>query len=139
MLKQPKPHWGGARQGAGRKPQTENSVRVSIFISEAERDTHKLLGGTRWIQDQIKKFQEGAMKSTIDTSKLTEEEQDLFVEGWKDAGGYVGDLDTDCPWCCPWDWGNPELEVTGTDIKDWGRQHWEACREEIECNLKQEA
>lgn len=39
----------------------------------------------------------------------------------------------------PWYWGSNTIEVTGTDIKDWGRQFWGACREEIECNLKQEA
>ena len=81
------------------------------------------------------------MTTTIDTTKFTEEERDLFIEGWKDAGGYVGDLEAgvDCPWCMPWYWGSNTIEVTGTDIKDWGRQFWEECREEIEGNLKKEA
>lgn len=39
----------------------------------------------------------------------------------------------------PWYCGNVEIEVTGTDIKDWGRQYWEACKEEVEALLKEEA
>ena len=81
------------------------------------------------------------MTTTIDTTKFTEKEQDIFIEGWKHAGGYVGDLEAgvECPWCMPWYSGNVEIEVTGTDIKDWGRQYWEACKEEVEALLKEEA
>lgn len=27
-----------------------------------------------------------------------------FVDGWTDAGGWTGDVGTDCPWCAPWTW-----------------------------------
>ena len=130
--------WGGARPGAGRKPREEKTVRVSAFLTEAERDMFKLLGGAKWIQSQIKQFEAGEMTCKIDTTKFTEEQRDLFMQGWKSAGGYTGDLDTGCPWCCPWYCGNCEIEVSGADVKDWGRQHWEACREEIEDYLKEE-
>lgn len=130
---------GGAREGAGRK--TEGRKYYKIRLSEAEYRMIALMGGSKWIQDHIRSIGEKAMTTTIDTTKFTDEERDLFIEGWKDAGGYVGDLEAgvDCPWCMPWYWGSNTIEVTGTDIKDWGRQFWEACREEIECNLKQEA
>lgn len=100
-----------------------------------------LMGGSKWIQDHIKSIGEKAMTTTIDTTKFTDEERDLFIEGWKDAGGYVGDLEegVDCPWCMPWYCGNVEIEVTGTDIKEWGRQYWQSCKEEVEALLKEEA
>lgn len=129
---------GGAREGAGRR--SEGRKYYKIRLSEAEYRMIALMGGSKWIQDHIKQIEEKAMTTTIDTTKFTEEERDLFIEGWKDAGGYVGDLEAgvDCPWCMPWYWCET-IEVTGTDIKDWGRQHWEECREEIEGNLKKEA
>ena len=81
------------------------------------------------------------MTTTIDTTKFAEEERDLFIEGWKDAGGYVGDLEAgvDCPWCMPWFSGNGLIEVTGTEIRDWGRQYWETYKDEVEALLKEEA
>lgn len=128
---------GGAREGAGRR--SEGRKYYKIRLSEAEYRMIALMGGSKWIQDHIKQIEEKAMTTTIDTTKFTEEEQDLFIEGWKDAGGYVGDLEAgvDCPWCCPWDWCET-IKVTGTDIKDWGRQHWEDCREEVERLLKED-
>lgn len=130
---------GGAREGAGRR--SEGRKYYKIRLSEAEYRMIALMGGSKWIQDHIKQIEDKKMTTTIDTTKFTEEERDLFIEGWEDAGGYVGDLEAgvDCPWCMPWYWGSNTIEVTGTDIKDWGRQFWGACREEIECNLKQEA
>ena len=129
---------GGAREGAGRK--TEGRKYYKVRLSEAEYRLIALMGGSKWIQDQIKKIGGKAMATTIDTTKFTEEEKALFLEGWEQAGGYVGDLEAgvDCPWCCPWEWGSTDIEVTGTDIKDWGRQHWEDCREEVERLLKEE-
>lgn len=140
MITRSKPKWGGARQGAGRKRISQKTVKVTISIPEDMRLVLKKLGGTKWIQDQIQRIEDRQMAAKIDTTKFDEEEQDLFIEGWKDAGGYVGDLEAgvDCPWCCPWDWCET-IEVTGTDIKGWGRQFWEECREEIEGHLKKEA
>lgn len=130
---------GGAREGAGRR--SEGRKYYKIRLSEAEYRMIALMGGSRWIQDHIKQIEEKAMTTTIDTTKFTEEEQNLFIEGWKHAGGYVGDLEAgvESPWCMPWYCRNVEIEVTGTDIKDWGRQYWEACKEEVEALLKEEA
>lgn len=50
--------------------------------------------------------------TTLNLATLTEEQKDAFVEGWENAGGFMGDLDTPNPWCCPWDW-NDEIEVEG--------------------------
>lgn len=130
---------GGAREGAGRR--SEGRKYYKIRLSESEYRMIALMGGSKWIQDHIKQIEDKKMTTTIDTTKFTEEEQDLFIEGWKHAGGYVGDLEAgvDCPWCMPWYCGNGEIEVTGTDIKDWGRQYWKACKEEVEALLKEEA
>lgn len=130
---------GGAREGAGRR--SEGRKYYKIRLSEAEYRMIALMGGSKWIQDHIKSIGEKAMTTTIDTTKFADEERDLFIEGWKDAGGYVGDLEegVDCPWCMPWYCGNVEIEVTGTDIKEWGRQYWQSCKEEVEALLKEEA
>lgn len=41
----------------------------------------------------------------ISTSLFTSERaRAAFVDGWTDAGGYLGDTCTDCPWCAPWTW-----------------------------------
>lgn len=128
---------GGAREGAGRRP--EGRKYYKIRLSEAEYRMIALMGGSKWIQDHIKQIEEKAMTTTIDTTKFTKEEQGLFIEGWKDAGGYMADAESPAPWCCPWCAGNGEIKVTGTDIKDWGRQYWEACKEEVEALLKEEA
>lgn len=34
----------------------------------------------------------------------SDEKRAAFVEGWKEAGGYMGDAATDSPWCAPWTW-----------------------------------
>lgn len=129
---------GGAREGAGRR--SEGRKYYKIRLSESEYRMIALMGGSKWIQDHIKQIEEKTMTTTIDTTKFTEEERDLFIEGWKDAGGYVEDLEAgvDRPWCMPWYWCET-IEVTGTDIKDWGAQWWEQCKDEVEALLKEEA
>ena len=126
---------GGAREGAGRR--SEGRKYYKIRLSEAEYRMIALMGGSKWIQDHIKQIEEKAMTTTIDTTKFTEEEQSQFIEGWKAAGGYIGDLEAGCPWCMPWYWCET-IEVTGTDIKDWGAQWWEQCKDEVERLLKED-
>lgn len=48
--------------------------------------------------------------TTLNLATLTEEQKDAFVEGWENAGGFMGDLETPNPWCCPWDWTD-EIEA----------------------------
>lgn len=39
----------------------------------------------------------------IDVSCYSEGQQQRFIDGWKSAGGYTGDIeDSPAPWACPW-------------------------------------
>ena len=80
------------------------------------------------------------MTTTIDTTRFTEEEQDAFIEGWEEAGGVTDDAggENTCPWCCPCTYGET-IEVTGSDVKDWGRQYWLQCKPEVEAALAEDA
>lgn len=70
---------------------------------------------------------------TLNLKSLTEEQQDAFIEGWKNAGGYTGDLETPnpYPWCCPWDYTD-SIEVEGETPEEWGADYWKQCKDEIE-------
>lgn len=76
---------------------------------------------------------------TLNLKSLTEEQQDAFIEGWKKAGGYTGDLETPnpYPWCCPWDYTD-SIEVEGETPEEWGADYWKQCKDEIEANLATE-
>lgn len=76
-------------------------------------------------------------KIKLDTTTMTEEQQEAFIEGWEVAGGYTGDMGFPDPWCAPWYTGE-KIEVTGDNPKDWGSQYWEQCKDEIECILAEE-
>lgn len=77
---------------------------------------------------------------TLNLKSLTEEQQDAFIEGWKKAGGYTGDLETPnpYPWCCPWDYTD-SIEVEGETPEEWGADYWKQCEAEIEATLATEA
>ena len=77
--------------------------------------------------------------ATIDTANFTEEQQALFIQGWKWAGGRMDDFDMPAPWCAPWHWGDTEIEVEGDDVEAWGAQHWHRHKAEIERLLAEEA
>ena len=89
------------------------------------------------------------MTFDLDVSNLSQEDQDAFVEGWKDAGGYTGDIDPgvyiDTPWCMPWLWRDPvkvdayELTAVPTTMQAWGAAWWAQNRVEIEKTLAEEA
>lgn len=64
----------------------------------------------------------------IDTKDFTEEQQQEFIIGWEAAGGYMDDLDSPAPWCCPWYHGNTKIKVFGDDLKSWGAQWWNQCK-----------
>ena len=68
---------------------------------------------------------------------FTEEQRDAFVEGWESAGGFMGDLETPNPWCCPWDWSD-EIEVEGEAPEEWGADWWRQNRAEIEARAEVE-
>lgn len=127
---------GGAREGAGRPASSRKYFKIRL--TDEEMRMLRLMGGSKWIQDQIKAIGDEKMTTTIDTTRFTEEDQDAFIEGWEEAGGYMGDADSPAPWCCPW-YGESLIEVTGTDVKDWGRQYWLQCKPEVEAAIAEEA
>lgn len=45
--------WGGKREGAGRRPNPIKRGRVSVFLSEDERERFKALGGSEWLRKQL--------------------------------------------------------------------------------------
>ena len=76
---------------------------------------------------------------TLNLKSLTEEQQDAFIEGWKKAGGYTGDLETPnpYPWCCPWDYTD-SIEVEGETPEEWGADWWRQNKAEIEALIAEE-
>lgn len=129
---------GGKREGAGRP--IEGTRNVTIRLKPEEQRELQLLGGSKWLREILEQIRDKKMTTTIDTTRFTEEEQDAFIEGWEEAGGVTDDAggENPCPWCCPWTYGET-IEVTGTDVKDWGRQYWLQCKPEVEAALAEEA
>ena len=129
---------GGKREGAGRRE--AGTKYVMIRLSPEQHEALKQLGGSAWIQNQLTEIMEKKMTTKIDTTKFKEEDRAAFIEGWEMAGGVTDDANSDnpCPWCCPWDYSET-IEVTGTDVKDWGRQYWLQCKPEVEAALAEEA
>lgn len=74
---------------------------------------------------------------TLNLETLTEEQQKAFVEGWKNAGGFMGDLETPDPWCAPWFW-NDEIQVQGETPEEWGADWWRQNKAEIEALIAEE-
>lgn len=128
--------WGGAREGAGRKP--SGTSQIAVRMTPDEHETFKIIGGTNWLRQAMQEIKGKKMTIKIDTCKFSDKQREAFIEGWEAAGGYMDDLDTDAPWCCPWHCGKSEIAVTGTDARDWGRQYWEAVKEEVNALLATE-
>lgn len=61
---------------------------------------------------------------------LSEQDKEAFIAGWESAGGYVGDMDSPNPWCCPWLYATA-IDVEGETLEEMGADYWEQCREEI--------
>lgn len=49
-----------------------------------------------------------------------------FLRGWKAAGGYTGDRDSDAPWCAPWLWAKAITVDLDTWIDDGADDAYEA-------------
>lgn len=126
---------GGKREGAGRKP--ADTLDTKVRLTATQRETLKNLGGSSWLQKELDKM-EGFR--TVDTADLSEEQQQEFIEGWENAGGYTDDLDeSPAPWCCPWYHGNTVITVKGSTPKEWGADWWSQCKDEIEEELANES
>lgn len=76
--------------------------------------------------------------TTLNLATLTEEQQDAFIEGWKNAGGLTDDLETPNPWCAPWT-SCDSIEVEGSTLEEMGADYWRQCKPEIEAQLATEA
>lgn len=78
---------------------------------------------------------------TIKTTLYMEEEKNAFIEGWKDAGGYMGDTEGPSPWCAPWcHIRTITLEADTMPPPDKaGALWWAKCRQEVEELLREEA
>ena len=72
-----------------------------------------------------------------DTKIFTAEQRERFVSGWEAAGGYTEDMDSPCPWCCPWYHGDTVADVTGVTPEEWGASWWSRCRDEIMALLEE--
>lgn len=75
--------------------------------------------------------------TTLNLATLTEEQKDAFVEGWENAGGFMGDIETTNPWCFPWDWTD-EIEVEGETLEEMGADWWRQNKAEIEALIAEE-
>lgn len=127
---------GGKREGAGRP--IAGTKAVMLRLKPEEHETLKAIGGSKAIRNLLNSIREKKMTFELDTTKLTEDDQELFIDGWSAAGGYLGDSESPAPWCAPWA-SDQIIEVTGTDVKDWGRQYWKQCKDEVERLLAEEA
>lgn len=59
----------------------------------------------------------------------TDEQKEAFIEGWKKAGGYVGDLDSPYPWCAPWTYTfYIEVDAESDDPAIIGAAWWKRVR-----------
>ncbi len=66
----------------------------------------------------------------VDAQSFTVEQQKLFTEGWKAAGGYMGDIKTESPLFAPWS-RDECIDVVGDDPVRWGRDYWDWRKEEL--------
>lgn len=64
------------------------------------------------------------------TQKLKEADRVQFIAGWEEAGGTMAEIKPNVPWCAPWFYV-PFIIVNGTNAKEWGRDWWTKCHEEV--------
>lgn len=75
----------------------------------------------------------------VRVSNFNSEQKEAFIEGWKKAGGYVGDLDSPYPWCAPWTHRvGIEVDAQSDDPAIIGAAWWKECAAEVAQELKEE-
>lgn len=74
--------------------------------------------------------------SEAQMSEWSEDTQNRFIAGWEGAGGYMDDLDSPRPWCCPWLY--TDITVDGDTPEQWGASYWAQSQEEVERLLAEE-
>ena len=74
----------------------------------------------------------------INANSFSESQRISFIEGWKAAGGFMGDYspaNSKTPaWCAPWNRGEM-IRVSGNDPRRWGAQHWNAVQNDMELEI----
>ncbi len=76
--------------------------------------------------------------TTLNLATLTEEQRDAFIRGWQNAGGYMDDADSPCPWCAPWT-SCDSIDVEGETLEEMGADWWRQNKAEIEALIAEEA
>ena len=74
----------------------------------------------------------------LNLATLTEEQRDAFIRGWQNAGGYMDDADSPCPWCAPWT-SCDSIDVEGETLEEMGADWWRQNKAEIEALIAEEA
>lgn len=75
--------------------------------------------------------------TNLQLNTLTSEQRDAFIRGWQNAGGYMDDADSPCPWCAPWT-SCDSIDVEGETLEEMGADWWRQCKPEIEAQLAEE-
>lgn len=76
--------------------------------------------------------------TTLQLNTLTSEQRDAFIRGWQNAGGYMDDADSPCPWCAPWT-SCDSIDVEGETLEEIGADWWRQNKAEIEALIAEEA
>lgn len=106
---------------------------VEIRLTPEEQEALRSLGGSAFLQNLLNEIRAGRQTFRLDTTRLSEDQRDQFIEGWEKAGGFTDDCDAGSPepWCCPWDY-NAIIEVTGCTPQQWGAVYWRTVKDEAE-------
>ncbi len=76
--------------------------------------------------------------TTLQLTTLTSDQRDAFIRGWQNAGGYMDDADSPCPWCAPWT-SCDSIDVEGETLEEMGADWWRQNKAEIEALIAEEA
>ena len=126
---------GGAREGAGRK--ATGHITRTVRLTPEQNNLFKALGSSDFLRTLLNGIKVGTVPIPVDTTKLTDDQRERFVDGWKEAGGTMDDAESDTPWCAPWLW-KPEIVVHGTTPEEWGAEWFLQCKTEIDALLAEE-
>lgn len=130
----PRTH-GGRREGAGRKP--AGHVPSTIRLSPEQTELLRSLGGSAFLRMALDGIKSGTLPIPVDTTKLTDEQKDRFVEGWEQAGGSTDDAEAENPWFAPWEWQST-ITVHGVTPEAWGADWFRQCKPEIDALLAED-
>ena len=126
---------GGAREGAGRK--ATGHITRTVRLTPEQNELFKALGSSDFLRTLLNGIKAGTVAIPVNTTKLTDEQKEQFVEGWEEEGGTMADAESDTPWFAPWLW-KPEIIVHGTTPEEWGAEWYRQCKPEIDAILAEE-